>query len=302
MNLIGNFTALVTPFKKNEQIDFPSLENLCKNQINNFSDGIVALGSTAEATALDQYEKHKVMETITKVINNKLPIIAGVNAFTLNDAIYQCDARFLDGADALLISPPPYIKPTQNGIFNYYTKIADHSFIPIILYNIPSRTGTNINYETIIKLAKHPNIIGLKDACGDISFTQNVINNTSETNFSVLSGNDNNLLPILSLGGTGIISVFGNINPKLMHDITYLYQNKNTIEARELYFNNLNFINSMSLESNPICVKYTLYKLGLIQNILRKPLTKISQKNAKIINQLLKNNHFTNTWNRIFVN
>jgi len=289
MNLHGNFTALVTPFKQNKEIDYSKLEELCIRQTNMLSNGIVALGSTAEATALNIYEKHKSMETIVNAINNQIPVIAGVNAFSLNDAIYQSEARFLDGANALLISPPPYLKPTQKGLLNFFTKLADHSLIPIILYNIPSRTGVSISISTVKQLSTHPNIVGIKDASGDISYTQNIINQTKNNSFSVLAGNDNQLLPVLSLGGTGIISVFGNIDPKLITNIISLYKSGFINEAKTLYFKHLDLINCLSLESNPIAVKYALYKLGLIKNVLRQPLTKLSQKNAKILSSELKN-------------
>ncbi len=288
MNLIGNFTALVTPFNKNYSINHSALKNLCEFQINNFSDGIVALGSTAEAPTLNSCEKHKIMETIVNATQNKIPIIAGINAFSLEEAIYQCEARFLDGADALLISPPPYIKPTQKGLLNFFTTLADRSYIPIIIYNIPSRTGVNIESNTIAQLSKHPNIIGMKDASGDITYTQSIIHKTEEDDFYVLAGNDNQLLPIIALGGSGVISVIGNINPKLMHDIVYLYKNNHTYEAQNQYYNNLNLINALSLESNPICIKYALSKIGLIKNVLRPPLTKISIKNAKLLTKTLE--------------
>lgn len=287
MELIGNFTALVTPFKRNLTIDFESLKNLCNYQLTNNSDGIVALGSTAETTALDVYEKHKIMETISEAIDNQLPIVAGVNAFTLSDALYQSTARFLDGANALLVSPPPYIKPTDKGLLNYFSQLADYSYIPIILYNIPSRTGTKINNKLITKLSYHPNIIGIKDASGDITFTQNIINETKDNNFQVLSGNDNQLLPILAVGGTGIISVIGNIIPNTIHTIIYDYINNKTESAKSAYFDILNLINVLSLESNPIPIKYAMSKLGLIKPNYREPLCKPTNKTKLLLNSII---------------
>ena len=289
MKLFGNYTALVTPFKNNLSLDLKSLTSLCDFQLQNCSDGIVALGSTAEASALNSYEKHKVMETITQTINNKIPVIAGVNAFSLEEALNQSQARFVDGANALLISPPPYIKPTQQGLFSYFTKLADHSLIPIILYNIPSRTATKLEEQTVVKLSSHPNIIGIKDAGGDITYTQNIIHNTLNNSFYILSGNDNQLFPILSLGGNGVISVAGNIIPKTFHQIIESYKNNQIKNSYNLYFQSLNLINCLSLETNPICIKYALSQLNLIKNNLRPPLTKLSQKNAKKIKKLIEN-------------
>lgn len=289
MNLIGNFTALVTPFNKNKTIDYICLKNLCEYQINNLSDGIVALGSTAEATTLDVYEKHKVMEKIVETTNYKLPVIAGINAFTLSDALYQSEARFLDGASALLISPPPYIKPTKKGLLSFFTQIADHSYIPIVLYNIPARVCINLQPELVFELSKHPNIIGLKDAGGDIVYTQTIINLTKNNNFSVLVGNDNQLLPALSVGASGIISVAGNIIPDILHKIIFDFQNNNINEANNLYFKYIDFINCLSLESNPIPIKYVLNKFDMAKPYYREPLTYPTNKTKQKIDLVLNN-------------
>lgn len=297
----GNYTALITPFKKNLTIDYEAIKKLCLFQVNNSSDGIVALGSTAEASSLDIFEKHKTMETIVCSVENKIPIIAGINAFTLEDALYQSKARFLDGANALLISPPPYIKPTEKGLKNYFLQLADQSLIPIILYNIPSRTGTQISESLVTSLSNHPNIIGIKDAGGNIAYTQNICASTINNNFSVFAGNDNQLLPILSVGGTGIISVIGNIIPKEIHQIVVNYNNNLRVEAKENYFKYLELINSLSVESNPIPVKYALSKLGVIKTYFRAPLCLPSAKNKRILKSII-NKYFTNIENNIYVN
>ncbi len=289
MTLSGNYTALVTPFKRNLDIDYINLARLCDYQLSNMTQGIVALGSTAEATALDVYEKHKVMETITSSMSGKIPVIAGVNSFTLADALYQSSARFLDGADALLISPPPYIKPTQKGLINFFETIADHSYIPIILYNIPSRTGTTIDLSLIERLSKHPNIIGMKDASGDISYTQKVVFNSLNQNFSVLAGNDNQLLPCLSVGGKGIISVAGNIMASTLTDIINLYSSSETEKAKQLYYNILEIIDILSIETNPIPIKYLMSQIGIIKPYYREPLCLPNCKNkCKLKNIALK--------------
>lgn len=287
MTLNGNYTALVTPFNKNSQIDYISLKNLCKFQLLNNSNGIVALGSTAEACSLDIYEKHKIMEAITNEINGKIPIIAGINTFSLSDALYQATSRFLDGANALLISPPPYIKPTQNGLKNFFLSIADQSLIPVILYNIPSRTSTLIDENLVSELSNHPNIIGLKDAGGDIVYTQQIIHKTKNNNFNVLAGNDNQLYPILSLGGTGIISVVGNVLPNKLDDIINFYNQGKLEKATEAYYGILNIINSLSMESNPIPIKYLMSKLGLIKPYYRAPLCLPTKKTRQAINNIL---------------
>jgi len=287
MNLAGNYTALITPFKKNLDINYSELSTLCDYQLNHNISGIVALGSTAEATALDPYEKHKIMEHIYAKTMNKTTIIAGINAFSLSDALNQCTARFFDGANALLVSPPPYIKPSDKGLLNYFLSIADFSCIPIILYNIPSRTCTNINTELIKQLVSHKNIIGIKDASGNIAYTQELCSLSQTENFQVVAGNDNQLLPTLSVGGSGIISVIGNIFPSLCNEIINEFNN-NIYHAKRIYLKNLDLINSLSLETNPIPVKYLLYKLGFIKPYYRNPLSAPSKKNKTILNKIYR--------------
>ena len=287
MSIVGNYTALITPFFKNQEIDYGSLRKLIKFQVQN-SDGIVALGSTAEATMLDNYEKHKIMEHITSLTEKKIKIIAGINAFSLQDAIHQSHQRFIDGADALLISPPPYIKPSKNGLIAFYKTLADQSYIPIILYNIPSRTGIHIPLDIIKELSLHENIIGIKEASGDISLGVSISSLVNEQ-FSLLAGNDNIYIPLLSLGATGIISVIGNILPNICKQTTDLYLSNRQTEAKKLYHSYINIINSLSLESNPICIKYILSELNIIKPYFRKPLCMPTLKNRKQLKLEIEN-------------
>ena len=287
MTLLGNYTALVTPFLINGQIDFTSLQNLVRYQIHNKTEGIVALGSTAETSSLDGYEKHKVMETVLSITENKTKVIAGVNAFSLDNALLQCHQRFIDGADALLISPPPYIKPTKKGLDNYFLTLADQSYIPIILYNIPSRTGISIPINSLERLSSHPNIIGIKEASGDMNYSTQITQFISNK-FSLLAGNDNLLLPLLSIGATGIISVIGNILPSLCSQTISLYTQNKAQEAKTLYFSQIDLINALSLESNPICIKYILNKLGMIKQYYRKPLCPPSKQTKIQLNNHIK--------------
>ena len=251
MNIHGNYTALITPFTSNECVDYKTLKSLVKRQIEKGTDGIVALGSTAESPTLDSYEKHKIMEAILNETKNQIPVIAGVNAFSLQDAINQCYARFLDGANALLISPPPYIKPTQKSLEHYFLTLAEKSFIPIIIYNIPSRCGVSISFDVCRNLSSHPNIIGIKEASGDINFAlklKSLINN----NFSLIVGNDNLLLPMLTAGASAIISVVGNLDPSICSSIINLYNSNNIKDSTDIFYQNLDLLNSLCLESNPI--------------------------------------------------
>ena len=286
MNLCGNFTALITPFKRNLDIDHLALKTLCSYQSKS-SEGIVALGSTAESASLNSLEKQKIMETITSEICGKIPIIAGINSFTLLDSLNQANKRFLDGADALLVSPPPYIKPTETGLKNFFLTLADNSYIPIILYNIPSRTGTKLSKNLVLQLSCHPNIIGVKDAGGDIVYTQELLIPRQKKCFSVLAGNDNQLLPILSFGGSGIISVAGNIIPKTLSDIVKNCKNNNFAAAQLLYNDVFDLIQCFNIETNPIPIKYALSKLNIIKPYFRAPLCKPTAKNKSLISKAL---------------
>lgn len=287
MELYGNYTALITPFKTNKQIDFNSLNRLVDFQIQNKTNGIVALGSTAEASMLTNLEKHLIMQNIINQTNKKIPVIAGINAFSLIDAIEQSRARFIDGADALLVSPPPYIKPTDNGLINYFSKIADQSYIPIILYNIPSRTGVNISEQIVEKLSTHNNIIGIKEASGNIIYAQNIFLKTHNQNFSLITGNDSHIIPMLSLSSRAVISVIGNILPNLCCSFIDLYSNNKQNELYNLYNQFSPLINSLSLETNPVPIKYYMSKLNMIKEVYREPLCKMTLKNKYKINQII---------------
>jgi len=294
MELFGNYTALITPFKKNLNIDYSTLRKLTSLQLEHQSNGIVALGSTAEATALDVYEKHKVMETIISETNNRIPVIAGINAFTLSDALYQANSRFLDGADALLVSPSPYIKPSQEQLYKYFEEIADKSYIPIILYNIPSRTNISLSEDIVAKLAKHPNIIGIKEASGNIAYIQRISMLTQNENFTIIAGNDDILLPMLALDTKAIISVIGNIMPSLCRETIELYYDGNFNDAKTQFTSILPLINALSCESNPSPIKYAMSKLDLCKPFHRPPLDSPSNKNKKILNKLINSIYYNN--------
>lgn len=286
MDIKGNYTALVTPFLHNQEVDYITLKNLTKFQIDNKTDGIVALGSTAESPTLTEEEKHKIMQTIVKEAKNKVPIIAGVNAFSLSDALYQADQRYLDGASALLVSPPPYIKATESGLYNYFSSIANNSPIPIILYNIPSRTGVNLSVNLLYDLSKNTNIIGLKEASGDLNYTLDIAHFTKNNNFTLIAGNDNLLLPLLSAGATAIISVVGNIDPEICRNVINLYSEGKPKQAAKTYNDYYKLIDALSVESNPIPVKYLMAELNMIKPYYRAPLCPPTPKNRQILEQL----------------
>ena len=284
MELYGNYTAIITPFKTNKEVDYKALSTLATFQLQNNTKGLVALGSTAEAATLTIVEKHKILETIISATENKIPVIAGINSFSLSDALLQSTQRFLDGASALLVSPPPYVKPSPGGLYDYFSKIADSSYIPVILYNIPSRTAINIPVSLVSRLSSHPNIIGIKEASGNLNYCLDLYEHTRETDFSILSGNDNLLLPMISAGAKGIISVIGNLFPNLCNSLIDLFE-QNPSRALQEYQNYKDIVDSLSIETNPIPIKYIMYKLGLIKQAYRQPLSPPARRNKTILNK-----------------
>lgn len=285
MKISGNYTALITPFKKNGQVDYKKLEELVLFQISNKTDGIVALGATAEAHLLNAQEKCKIMQIIVKNTCKSTKIVAGLTSTRTEDLIQEAHARFIDGADAILVCTPSYIKPTQTGLYNHFSKIADYSLLPIILYNNPSRTGVNLEYETIKKLSTHPNIIGIKEANNNFSHIVKV-SSLADDNFSLICGNDEFLLPFLSLEASASISVIGNIAPDIVHNVISEYHN-NPIQSIEIFNQFAPIIEAMSMAPNPISIKYIMQRLDMCKANYRQPLCPPDKKTKIKINKLI---------------
>ena len=290
MTISGNYTALVTPFKRNGNVDYETLKNLIDFQLDNGTDGLVILGATGEAHLLDSYEKRKIMQTAVNQVNGKVPIIAGITATKTEDAILEARSRFIDGADAVLVCTPSYIKPTQTGLYKYFLSIAENSYVPIIIYNNPSRTGVNLEPKTIQKLSLHPNIIGLKEANSNFSHIVKVSSFISK-DFTLICGNDEFLLPLLSLGATASISVVGNIMPDLVHDVIETYTISPT-DALEIYNHFQPILESLSSSTKPVTIKYMMQQLGMIKANFRAPLCKpdsaVKRKIRQSIEKMLK--------------
>ena len=285
MKIFGNYTALITPFKKNGQVDYKKLEDLVLFQVANNTDGIVALGATAEAHLLNEQEKRKIMQIIVKNTCKSAKIIAGLTSTSTEDSIQEANARFIDGADAILVCSPSYIKPTQTGLYNHFSKIADLSLLPIILYNNPSRTGTNLEYETIKKLSEHPNIIGIKEASTDLSHLIK-LSTLANDNFSLICGNDEFLLPLLSLKASASISVIGNIAPDIVHNIISEYHS-DPLQSIEIFNQFAPIIEALSTAPNPIAIKYIMQRLDMCKANYRQPLCPPDQKTKSRICNLL---------------
>ncbi|MDH4199986.1 MAG: 4-hydroxy-tetrahydrodipicolinate synthase [Spirochaetia bacterium] len=290
MELHGTFTAMVTPFQANQEIDYLALKKLIQKQLDAKIEGLVPCGTTGESPTLNHTEHREVIAKTTqwaKEINPHTIIIAGTGSNSTREAIELTKSAASDGADYALVVNPYYNKPTQEGLYAHFMSIADASAIPLILYNIPGRTAVSLSIETIVRLAQHKNIVGIKEATGDLSFMAEVILNTPP-DFVLLSGDDNLLLPVLAIGGRGGISVISNVFPRETGEITRNFRKGNIQEAKSGFYKLFPLMKAMFYETNPIPVKAALYILGEIENTLRLPMTALSEKYFQKIRDLIQ--------------
>ncbi len=276
----GSGVAIVTPFDENNKINYIMLAKLIEYQIKNNTDAIIICGTTGESSTLSLDEKKKVINFTVEQTKKRIPVIAGTGSNSTSDAIYLSKYVQDIGVDGLLLVTPYYNKCTQNGLYLHYENIAKSVNIPIILYNVPSRTGVNIEVDTLVKLSKIDNIVGIKEASSNISQIANMISKTSK-DFLVYSGNDDQILPILSLGGVGVISVLANIFPSDTHNICEEFFKGNIDKSRELQLKYLNVIQALFSEVNPIPVKEALNYIGFDVGKCRLPLCDMKKENKK---------------------
>lgn len=273
----GAATAIITPLNENG-IDFEAFGRLIEWQISEGIDAIVAAGTTGEGSTLTDEEHRAVIKFCVEKVNGRVPVIAGTGsndtAYAAQLTKYACEA----GADAVLLVTPYYNKATQNGLIKSFTAVADISTKPCILYNVPSRTGCNIKPETCAVLAKHPNIVAIKEASGDISQIA-AISHLCGDSIDIYSGNDDQIVPVLSLGGKGVISVLSNLLPRETSQICHSFLNGDVKTARDMQLEYLPLINSLFCEVNPIPVKAAMSAMGYGSNILRLPLTPMEEAN-----------------------
>jgi 4-hydroxy-tetrahydrodipicolinate synthase len=279
----GTGTALITPFDEDLNVDYKALRKLVEFQVNNKVDFLVVLGTTGEAPVIDEEERRKIIDTVISEVDGKIPVVIGTGS---NDTIkvvkFNKIAEDLN-ADGVLIVNPYYNKGTQSSLIDHYKYIADRTPLPIILYNVPSRTAMNMYPDTILKIhAVCPNVAAVKEACGDISQIANLISMKPDS-LSVLSGNDDQTLPIMSLGGVGAISVFSNPFPLQMTEITRAMLACDLTKAREMNNKYLKMMNLLFIETSPMPVKFICSYLGLCKNTLRLPLRPIAENSANII-------------------
>ncbi len=276
----GSATAIITPFKDDYSINFKKLEELIEFQILNNTDAIVICGTTGESSTLNRDEKLTLIKRTVEIVNNRIPVIAGSGSNSTEYAIGMSKECEKLGVSALLIVTPYYNKCSQDGLFLHYEKIAKAVKIPIILYNVPSRTGVNISTDTVIKLSKLSNICGIKEASSNISQIAE-ISSLVQDDFAIYSGNDDQTLPILSLGGMGVISVISNILPNEMHALCNSYFSGDIVKAKNIQLKYLDLMKNLFIDVNPIPIKEAMNILGYNVGPTRLPLSKISDYNME---------------------
>ncbi|MBC5626371.1 4-hydroxy-tetrahydrodipicolinate synthase [Clostridium sp. NSJ-49] len=282
----GSGVALITPFKNNK-VDYEKLSELIEFHIENKTDSIIICGTTGESSTMSDYEKKETIKFTVDKVNKRIPVIAGTGGNNTSYAIELSKYAEEVGVDGLLLVTPYYNKATQKGLIEHYNAIATEVNIPIILYNVPGRTGVNILPKTVYELSKIKNIKAIKEASGNISQVAEIARLCGDE-FYIYSGNDDMIVPVLSLGGKGVISVVANILPKETHDIVMKYLEGNVLQAKNSQLRMLDLINALFIEVNPIPVKTAMNILGMEVGNLRLPLTDMEDKNKKILIQAME--------------
>ncbi|MCX7817289.1 MAG: 4-hydroxy-tetrahydrodipicolinate synthase [Syntrophales bacterium] len=283
----GAIVAIVTPFK-NGQIDEERLRELIEFQIENGTDGIVPCGTTGESSVLSHEEHDRVIEITVDAVKKRVPVIAGTGSNSTEEALRLTRHAYEVGADGALMVCPYYNRPTQEGLYQHYKYIAERVPIPIIIYNIPGRTGVNLLPETLARLAKIPNIVGTKEASGSLKQMHDIIALCGDK-FSVLSGDDFFTFPLLCLGGHGVISVISNVAPADMAAMIDAFEAGDINKARELHYKMVPLIDMLFIETNPAPVKAALAMMGKIEYEIRLPLCKLSDANYDKLRQAMIN-------------
>ncbi|HEX3017758.1 MAG TPA: 4-hydroxy-tetrahydrodipicolinate synthase [Caproicibacter sp.] len=282
----GSAVALITPMNKDGSINFDVLGKLIDFHLSNGTNAIVACATTGESPVLSHEEHCKVIEYIVKKVNKKIPVIASSGSNDTRYAVELSQTLQSLGADALLMITPYYNKTSQAGFVKHYNYVADRVNLPIIVYNIPSRTGCNIKPETYLELSKHPNIVGTKEANGDLAAAAKTLKLCGD-DLAVYSGEDNLTLPILSIGGKGVISTSANVIPKQMSDICKQYFQGNEEASRTEFLNYLELMDTLFIDVNPMPVKAALNMAGWDCGECRLPLTTLSRENTELLHRVM---------------
>ncbi len=283
----GAGVALITPFTKDNQVDYKSLETIVENQVNKGMDYLVALGTTAETATLTSQEKTNIVDLI-KEKSGGLPVVVGMGGNCTQAVLKQIDKFNFDGISGILVVTPFYNKPTQEGMYRHYIEVAKASPVPIILYNVPSRTGVNLQAETVARLAMASDkIVAIKEASGNHTQMTKILKYTPN-NFTLISGDDLLALTISSIGGKGLISVVANALPEKISELMHLVLNNNYSEPRKIHFELIELFQLMFKEGNPGGIKALMNIQQTIENVLRPPLYKVSDELYKEIKTVYK--------------
>ena len=284
----GSGVALVTPMKENYEINYDKLEELVEYHVKNGTDSIIICGTTGESSTMTEAEHSNVIKACIDIVNKRIPVIAGTGSNCTRTAVELSKKAEQDGADGVLVVTPYYNKATQAGLKAHYKEIANNIKIPVVLYNVPSRTGCKLEAKTVAELSKEvENITAIKEATGDISFVADVMNYT-DSKIDLYSGNDDQIVPVLSLGGKGVISVLANIAPQETHDMVAKYLEGNVKESCALQLKYLSLVHALFSEVNPIPVKKAMNLMGMNVGSLRLPLTEMSDEKAALLEMEMK--------------
>jgi len=284
----GVLPAIITPFKRNSamDLDVQGLERNIRYLVSCGIHGIVPCGSTGESATLSFEEHEKVIEITIDQVNGKIPVVAGTGSNNTAEAVRLTKAAKDSGADGVLVISPYYNKPNRSGLVKHYTRLADLD-IPVVVYNVPGRTGQNLEPDLIAELAQHPNIVGIKEASGNIGQVSRIIEETQDEDFTVISGDDNLTLPIMALGGGGVISVTANVDPKRMVAMYEAYRRGDTKKSLALHYALSPLFRSMFIDTNPIPVKRAVELIGMAGGPVRLPLDSLDEKKTEQLKKVL---------------
>lgn len=278
----GAGVALITPFNEDGSINFDAYRELLEFQVENGTDAIITCGTTGEASTISVEEQKEIAKFAVEVIDGRIPVIAGAGSNDTATAVELAVNAKEVGADALLCVTPYYNRATQKGLILHFTTIAESTDLPIIVYSVPGRTATNIEPKTCVELSKVPNIVGIKEASGNISQIAEIAH-LCEGKLDIYSGNDDQIVPILALGGIGVISVLSNIAPRQVHDMVIHYLDGNVEESRRLQLDAINLIKGLFIEVNPIPVKEAVNQMGMNGGVYRAPMCEMGENNKEFL-------------------
>ncbi len=283
----GCGTAMCTPFTSGGEVNYKEFEKFIEFQIENKVDSLIVCGTTGESSTMSEDERKSVIKFVVDKVDKRIPVIAGTGSNNTFSAINMTKYAESVGVDGALVVTPYYNKTTQKGLINHYERIAQNTNLPIILYNVPSRTGVNIEPETCLELSKIKNIVAIKEASGNISQVAKIANLCGDDLY-IYSGNDDQILPVLSLGGIGVISVLSNIKPRFTHDLVMEYFKDGGKRATKMQLECMDLVECLFSEVNPIPVKCALNIMGFDFGVPRLPLVEMSEKNRLVMEDVLK--------------